>query len=703
MTCGYSDIEFLPHTSPSSTIEEAWGYGNALGWIRFDIGEFIKLSSPYSFTTNSEQLGNSAQLLYMIDAVGDVEKDNPDFFVDCYSHQDKVAKLSERLTHITVTSTGTGAHTAILVNDDMLFNAQKGFSTGGGSFNVTEKLSGFVQDNGTIQGVLLSAPSSTATTISGAITLELTYLFNEEEDGTRRTFILDGVKQPHYMRVTNVSKSVLQPIQNNLASVNKGKRNFFYGKSGGTRTIQIDYVLIGMSPENLEEREELLGDYLNKSEPVSLRFSATPNRTWSVLLDGNTDIATSLHVGKGSLTFICYEPSAIGEDVKLDFEVINGSLVTTINNEGTDETYPLLRFNVEEDTEYIQVNGANQSVLLGEQKAVIAPVPFDPIPLRKRFGFLTNEGWVEMTQFPSKMEGQGHMQFAKVEVWNNPVNNEGFARQARYEYGGGGQGKWSGAGIRNVLGTNLTKDWRLELSVSAQGKSPKNSENYGNLVLLNSLGKPFMRLQWGYRGYQKFNVYMCALDPETWEDKIFEGSNIMWHYALENGAKWDDFRGKLILERRGGQFRLTVGQYTRRFFSPLTESATVIGESMLKDVKSTKWWDMTPYANAADFASIGVMFMKFDSRPQTPELSVRRFKVWEYLDQPAEVVTNTNFMAGDEVVLDMHNGQVWQNGTEMPAQLNVSSNFFGLAKGNNPLTIEGFTGDLEISYKNRYV
>ena len=703
MICRYSDIVFTPHTSTASTVVEAWGYGNALGWVRFDRDNFIKLSPPYSFSTNSEQLGNSAELLYMIDAVADVEAENPAFFVDCFGHQDKVAKLAERLTHIKVTSTGTGAHSAIIVNKDELFNQQKGFANGGGEFSLTGSLSGFVQDNGTIQGVLLALPSTTETTIAGSITLELTYLFNEAEDGEKRTFILDGVKQPHYMRVTNITRSALQPITNNMASVNNGKRNFFYGKTGGTRTITIDYVLVGMTEDNLEERIEGFGDYLNKTEPVTLRFNSMPNRTWSVLLEGDTNIGSTLQVGKGSLTFICYEPTAIGEDVKLDFQLGEEGLVTEIENTGTAETFPLLRFNVDKDTEFIRVTGANRSVLLGEQKAVVAPPPFDPIPLKKRFGFLANEGWVAMSQFPSKMERKEHMQFSNVEVWNNPVNNEGFARQARYDYGGTGSGKWSGAGIRNVLGSTLQKDWRLELSVSAQGKSPVNSGNYGNLVLFNTLGKPFMRLQWGYRGYQKLNVYMCAIDPDTWQDRMLTGTNTMLHHALENGKKWDDFRGKLILERRGGQFRLTVGQYVRRFFSPLTESATVIGESMLKDVKSTAWWDMSPYSNASDFSAIGVMFMKFDGMRQTPELSVRRFKVWEYAQEPVEEVKRMNFRAGDEVVLDMYNGQVWQNGTETPTLLNASSDFFSFNKGKSPLVIEGASGKLEVSYKNRYV
>lgn len=663
-------------------------------WVQPILNE-IKGSNSYYTEAGFES--SLAQVTQMFDVVGAMETAEPNIFKDCYTFSDKIVKATQRLTELKFMTTGMSSVLSTVINKDMMLS-----KSGYGDVYLTSDFEGFIQDNGYINFSSVSAlPAMGGTaTVTAKATMSFKFNYDPYEDRTVRTFRYNGIKQPEWVRVQDVIYDMSAPIDNNTFSLNQGKRFFDMGQSYGVREITLQLAVIADSPQTLRDKFFHLSDWFDTQEETELKFSDNPELSWQVKLNGSNTVSQSERVGKINVSFICLQKDAKGKEVEVEKDITVDQPLLELQNEGTAETFPRMKFTLNKDTDYFDIVGAgeSQNVSLGSRRNTTpTDEKFDPMPLLNSWNFLSSEKWVNMAQKDVPSAPENIKQYVTD---GQMATMEGIGLMAKWNYGNKpneNEDGWRGAGLYQTLARSLT-DFRVELSPAVLGVIPDGSSNFGDIMLYDQNGKGFARVQWGGRmETRQMEVYLKPL-----------GSNnsdlIPYVLALSAGASWNDFQGKIIVERKQNKWRVTVGQYINRAYSPAPESVFEAGESMLKDIRSTDWYDLPRETWNAKLTRVGINLRNFQARNRIPHFTVRRLKVWEYKN-PTPSDKNKRIVSmkkGDEVVVDFDKAQVWLNGNLEPSLVHPSTDWFSLVKGKNVVGFNNLDAKVHVSWHERF-
>lgn len=667
-----------------------YGVGKALEYVEYNDQDFTKLTGT-SFTVTAGFEGSAPQITSMFDLVTAVEKAIPTFFDDCYVFSDRILKLEERLTKLSFTSTGSTYPLKVVVQND----GEKDFVAGIGNASlkveIKDYFKGFIQPNGYVNYSVIGTVSQTLGTLNAVNRMEFTVLHNTTEDSTKRIFRYANKKQPSNIRVNRVNYSLLPEIQNNLVSGNQGRSYFHFGTYMGMRSISLDLTLIAESAETLRDEIEEFADWIDTRNEEDLKFSDAPDRVWKVRYSGVSEVSENLKVGRFNLNFQCIEPYSYGELVNFSQDVTVEERFIDFKYEGKAESFPMIKLNFTEDADFIDIvpNDGHGNISLGSRKQPVEAPPFNPTPVAGKWAFTTPENWIPMVTYPQDMEGA---KFYKTNGVFTTIG--GIGMMQKWHYGTFTEDNaWRGAGVYQNFSHQLN-DFRAELSPALLGNIHGNISNFGDLVFLDQNGQPFARAQFGFRQFQyALEAYLTSTGVTR-----NAGSN-----SLSGKKTWDNFQGKIIVERINNKWRLTVGQYINRNYAPAPESSFDMGTSMLRDVQSTAWVELPRETWGKTVSGIGVILKNFNDRLRLPHFSVRRLVVWELLEEPkVEIKKVIKFTAGDECVIDFQKGQIWLNGTLTPSLLDPSSDWFSLTKGRNILGFNNFTGKATLIYNNMY-
>lgn len=695
MPCQSNQPKYTEFTVSGVVPTSYWGLGNGLEYTPMNAEDFTQITPSggnATWTVIEGREGSAPQISPLFDAVGAIEATNPEFFGDCYVFSDKVDKLNNRLTSLKLTQTSSQSPVnGRFVNAVPELPDFSATLATGEFLQVRENVRGFVQPNGFINTAIVGAVDDGLGTLTTSVSLELKFMHDPIEDANPRFFRYAGKKQPSYVKVTGVSYPMLPSITNNTDTANSGKSLYQYGESYGKRFIGVDFVIIADNENDLRSKVYEFADFLHTGNEEEIKFIDDPERFWRVRVDGNTDIASKLQVGRGTINFLCMETTAVGEFNEVTNDVGGDNPITvTYENTGTAESFPIMTLKFERDADFIDIVGAEGSgnITLGSNKIVTGGTPFNPNPNVAYWWFNNNEVWTQMTDFPQGMEKQPFYKTTGI-----AIPNMGQASMKGWHYGiKTTDSEWRGSGISNMLSRSLT-DFRVEANVAAMGKIHADISNFINIILLDQNGKHFARGQFGARwhrnildGYMASTATESAQFPTTIAD-----------------VKWRDFQGKVIIERIANKWRMTIGSFKTRFYYPYPESNFGYGTSMLKDVMSTPWMDLPRDTWDKKLGGVGVVFQNYNQRVRLPHLSVRRLTVWEHL-QPPETgnIQIIKFKAGDELVIDFPNGQVWLNGNLTPSLVDPSTDWFALQKGFNVLGFNNFEGKVTTTWNNRY-
>ena len=663
-------------------------------WVQPILNE-IKGSNSYYTEAGFES--SLAQVTQMFDVVGAMETAEPNIFKDCYTFSDKIAKATQRLTELKFMTTGMSTVLSTVINKDRMLS-QSGY----GDIYLTSDFEGFIQDNGYINFSSVSALPARggSATVTAKATMSFKFNYDPYEDKTVRTFRYNGIKQPEWVRVQDVIYDMTAPIDNNTFSLNQGKRFFDMGQSYGVREITLQLAVIADSPQTLRDKFFHLSDWFDTQEETELKFSDNPELSWQVKLNGSNTISQSERVGKINVSFICLQKDAKGKEVEVEKDITVDQPLLELQNEGTAETFPRMKFTLNKDTDYFDIVGAgeSQNVSLGSRRNTTpTDEKFDPMPLLNRWDFLSSEKWVRMTQkdVPSAPEN------IKQYVTDGQMETmDGMGLISKWHYGNKpneNEDGWRGAGLYQTLARSLT-DFRVELSPAVLGVIPDGSSNFGDIMLYDQNGKGFARVQWGGRmETRQMDVYLTALGSNNAD---LDSHSV----SLNAGANWNNFQGKIIVERKQNKWRVTVGQYINRAYSPAPESIFEAGESMLKDVRTTDWYDLPRETWNAKLTRVGINLRNFQARNRIPHFTVRRLKVWEYRNPTANDKNKriVSMKKGDEVVVDFDKAQVWLNGNLEPSLVHPSTDWFSLVKGKNVVGFNNLDAKVHVSWHERF-
>lgn len=679
---------------------DEWGFNPNLPDYRVE-----SLERPVS-STEEYMFGSMVQITHAYDIYGYVESNYPEFFGDCYTFDDRIRKINDRIKEFTLTATpidedefpigSREVQASAEANNpdrDYLIKTELGQTV---EMVINNSKGHFIHPNGYIYvGFARKTPSDRESAMSLDSSLTFSFLMDRQYDSLPRVFRYNYQKQPWFVFVRDINRSILAPKQNNLQPINKGTRRYNYGVTEDVRMISLNCFIKAPKEEDMPKLMEELADYLDVGETV-LQLSDNPDRYYKVILDGSTDLNQEVNVGNFTLNFALLENTAIGEEVVESFTIdsTTGSVpIIELENKGTANTYPVYQLTFDKEVGYVDLVGTDTSanVSIGRRPTDSndeTKVDLRPRKFYSKFTPSDGAGWSAMndTQLPN-FEGNS----AKIQGTVQRAN--GIGNQDKWNYGDTSHKGFHGAGIIANLQKNLD-DFYMEASIVATGKPTKSSLNAIFLVFYDENGEAYAYTKVGSRP-QEGNLDSYVAYSGDWTKRK----------TVYNGAKWKDFWGKVSVQRRDNRWRLIVGQYSNRKYSPAPEAVFNFGQGMLKDTKDTGWFDLPPETWGKKFSRVGVFFGQYNNRPKLGHLSIRRLLVWEnlenYRENPKEG-TPILFHEGDTVVIDSSKAQTYLNGELTPSLVDPMTDWFPITKGDNYIGVNNFSGKLDIVYNERF-
>lgn len=675
--------------------------------FRSDDSRYDKTSVDIPMMRTEENMQNSSvQVTHGYDIYGIVNAKYPEFFGDCYTYEDCINKLNERIESFTfeVSSVipdpdvgGEGYVNFVVEGDDYIRDSTTRLDKNTSDFIVVHNgLSRFVQENGYlyISGERPPEDRNIELGITTNVTFQLK--FDKEYDNNKRIFRYNKKKQPWFLFVRDIQRSVLPPKVNNLVDMNRGRNRYSYGQTEEARSITLQCFIKAPSEQELAPLLEELADYLDVGE-TTLQLYDNPERVYRVVLDGSTDISQTLHMGELSLNFILLDNYAVGREVVVreTFNSDSSIKFLQLKNEGTAPTHPTYLLDFKESAQFVDLIGQKESsnISIGRRSKGGAPDNSKNLRPRVFYSKFTNDdgaGWTAMndTHMPQYIETKKPTLGGSIQRSNGMINLNGW------KYGDNKVEGLHGNGVVGTLQKNVN-NFVCEITPAIYGNNPKNSLNAIYVIFYDAVNQPICHAKIGTRP-EDGNVDMYIIE---------EGNNTNWgRFHQSNGNKWDDFKGKFVIERKNNKWRLTAGQYKNRKFDPAPESNFNMGTNMLKDVKSTGWVTLPSETWDREVSRVGLYLATWKDRPLAKHLSVRRCIVWEDLSDESTSPNEKPILinAGDQVAIDSSKGQVYLNGVVTPSLVDPMTDWFPIERGENLVGVNNFIGDLTVIYNERF-
>ena len=694
---------YTPHTTYPLAPSLGWGIGDALGWIPYNVDSMTDLT-PASGTTyvQSQQIPeNGIQITLGFDVMGAIAREFPEFFQDCYIEADKIAKVRERTREYLFSVTANHNVEVYLESEDTQLARKSTGSQGTFTWAISSEkpLDDYTFDNGWVYLSVVVPAATSLADLNLSATVTPKFLFDPVYDTKPRTFRYNGLKQPYYLFVRDINRSVLPAVNNLLTAYDRGKRNFNYGKTYGDRVISMNCFIKANQEDDIPYLIEDLANFLDIGE-TTIRFADSKDRSWKVVFEGASEINQSLNVGDFTLNFRCIEVTSYGEEVtgKVTMDTDEGTFFQ-IFNEGTAETHPVMKITFEEDSPMVNIVGMGESenVTLGydSSEGTGTGTNFDPMPWQfsEFYDNMNSLKQMDNNTTPSFLLYQDFIRNTTLEttVGTLKLKNNKFPKVDRKTVGY----KWYGGGITRVNPKALN-DFALEIAFSTQGNPQYWTDHHMYIILYDDQMIPFANVAFGYVAKQKKIRFHIATMGSSTQDEVRISPG--W-----GGKEWYNFTGKIIIERKDNRWRLQAGQFKSKKRSPMIGSDLQYGTSMLRNVRSTGFHSLPQETWNRKFAAYGILYANIDNRPQINRWAVHHTKCWEILQKPANSPQITrSFKKDDELIVDFTKGQVWLNGTIAPSYVQPSTDWFSLKPGKNTLGISGVKGKVEYEYTNRY-
>lgn len=694
---------YTPHTTYPLAPSLGWGIGDALGWIPYNVDSMTEIT-PASGTTyvQSQRIPeNGIQITLGFDVMGAIAREFPEFFQDCYIEADKIAKVRERTREYLFSVTANHNVEVYLESEDTQLARKSTGSQGTFTWTISSEkpLDDYTFDNGWVYLSVVVPAATSLADLNLSATVTPKFLFDPVYDTKPRTFRYNGLKQPYYLFVRDINRSVLPAVNNLLTAYDRGKRNFNYGKTYGDRVISMNCFIKANKEEDIPYLIEDLANFLDIGE-TTIRFADSKDRSWKVVFEGASEINQSLNVGDFTLNFRCIEVTSYGDEVtgQVTMDTDEGTFFQ-IFNEGTAETHPVMKITFEEDSPMVNIVGMGESenVTLGydSSEGTGTGTNFDPMPWQfsEYYDNMNALKQMDNNTTPSFLLYQDFIRNTTLESTYGTLmlKNNKFPKVDRKTVGY----KWYGGGITRVNPKALN-DFALEVAFSTKGNPQYWTDHHMYIILYDDQMIPFANVAFGYVAKQKRIRFHIATMGSSTQDEVRISPG--W-----GGKEWYNFSGKIIIERKDNRWRLQAGQFKSQKRSPMIGSDLQYGSSMMKNVRSTGFRSLPQETWNRKFAAYGILYANIDNRPQINRWAVHHTKCWEILQKPANSPQITrSFKKDDELIVDFTKGQVWLNGTIAPSYVQPSTDWFSLKPGKNTLGISGVKGKVEYEYTNRY-
>lgn len=129
------------------------------------------------------------------------------------------------------------------------------------------------------------------------------------------SFIFNGIDSRALLTTNTVGQSILPPVTTKMVAVPKRAGAFDFGTELGVRQIDVAVTIKAATWEELRAKARTLADWLYQDDLKPLVFNDEPELTYMARIAGGTDHEEIVFNGQGTITFMCPEPYAAGQQV----------------------------------------------------------------------------------------------------------------------------------------------------------------------------------------------------------------------------------------------------------------------------------------------------------------------------------------------------------------------------------------------------
>ena len=279
--------------------------------------------------------------------------------------------------------------------------------------------------------------------------------------------IYGGVDLGQYIEVRSINRNILPTRENYTIDIPSMTGKVYNGFKYAERVIEIDFLVKSIDPYLYPQMIRDIATILDVDSPCRLYIMDEPNKYYYAVIDGDTNISEIARgVGEGTLTFVCYNPIAYSDEVKM----FTGTNSVVASNEGTTLAYPIIDINFDSTAAFAQVSNANTgaAVLVGQWPNVNQPsAPAKGPVIEDECKTLTD--WLAV----------GNVLDADRRIDGNfTINSGGYAITPSSFGTNQERDKWRGPARRRNLGRNV-RDFEVvaEFEFDSKGKNYSNATN----------------------------------------------------------------------------------------------------------------------------------------------------------------------------------------------------------------------------------
>lgn len=488
-----------------------------------------------------------------------------------------------------------------------------------------------------------------------------------------------GLFLPHYVKVKSINYSVLGEIEHKTAKI-QGRRGVYdFGTEHDQKQIEVEYQIIADSNADIIRKVQEFASWLIYDELKPLEILDTPDRYYMARVVGSTEVGENHRIGEGKITFAIPDGIALSKTEKdLSFTIVNETPVA-ITNEGTVETYPVIRLTMKKDAENIGIVTDDRFFQVGDYiDETKTSLPAKTTVLKDNCQSFT--GWA------SGIGVDGGT------ITGTFASDGETLYQASKNYGSGSS--WHGAAATKSLSKqvkNFAIETRMlydETAISQVGRVEVylfdvNNVNIGKFALVNNSST-------------SINTF-----GEARAGSMAEGT-----YFVQNRA-----RGKYIAKMMGRYQQAYFGdkEWCYMSLSRVNNKWTFYFADLLEKTGTTKHY--MPWSASytdktgkygANLAKIQIHISSYSSKTPINRMAFTDLKVVEINSVTA--ANNIIDLEKDDVIeIDNERGIVTKNGKVYFEGMNPASRFFTLEPGVTGISVTPPIADMTIRYRERYL
>jgi len=178
--------------------------------------------------------------------------------------------------------------------------------------------------------------------------------------------MLNNVEIPSFVKVGKIKNPPHPPISLVTTDIPGRAGSYYFGQNLGERTITVPLTIAADSMADFPAKKRALMSWLFYDEPKQLVLPDEPDKYYMAKVSGETDIDKLLHVGFGTITFVCPDPIAYGVAEKTANFIPGDTNPLQVVNNGDLDAYPQLHFEFTGNTTEFGIFSADDYIYFGQ-------------------------------------------------------------------------------------------------------------------------------------------------------------------------------------------------------------------------------------------------------------------------------------------------------------------------------------------------